>query len=242
MKLGLVSDVHSNQEALRAVLDELDRLGAEKIVCLGDIVGYGPEPDECVALVRERAAWSLLGNHDAMAVGQAMPEYINLHARRAMEWTRRNLSPESADYLRGLPFVKREEGAVFVHSSPRSPADWSYVATLEDVVEISEFFSEPVCFLAHTHRPMLALREEDGRFRILDADRLAMKKGERLVVNVGSVGQPRDNDPRATAALFDTESRQISFVRVPYDVGAVQKKMLERGLPEFLAMRLARGC
>ncbi len=91
MKLGLVSDVHSNQEALRAVLDELDRRGAEKIVCLGDIVGYGPEPDECVALVRERAAWSLLGNHDAMAVGQATPEYINLRARRAMEWTRRHL-------------------------------------------------------------------------------------------------------------------------------------------------------
>ncbi|MBO7130947.1 MAG: metallophosphoesterase family protein [Fibrobacterales bacterium] len=242
MKLGLISDVHSNLEALQAVLDELERLGAEKIVCLGDVVGYGPDPDECVALVRDRAAWSLLGNHDAMAVGQAMPDYINLHARRAMEWTKRHLSPESADYLRKLPFLKREEGAVFVHSSPRSPADWSYVTTLEDVVEISEFFSEPLCFLAHTHRPMLALRDAAGRFGIVDADRFELGEGERLVVNVGSVGQPRDNDPRATAVLADTGTRRISFVRVPYDVQAVQKKMLERGLPEFLAMRLARGC
>ena len=241
MKLAVVSDVHANLEAFRAILDLVRAEGADRVVCLGDLVGYGPEPNECVELASRSVDWCLLGNHDAMAVGQSMPLYINSHARSAMEWTRSVLSDESRAYLRAMPFYRREEGCFFVHSSPRAPADWSYVTSLEEAMEAFDYFSERVCFLAHTHRPMFALREPAGVFRRAEGDSLVLAEGQRLIVNAGSVGQPRDNDPRAAAVLFDAEKPSFRVVRAEYDVAAVQEKMRRHGLSDFLAARLSRG-
>ena len=241
VKYGIFSDIHGNLEALQAVMERMDELGVERRVCLGDVVGYGPNPNECVQVVRARADIAILGNHDSVALGWEASENFNFYARRAIEWTRDNLSEDSKTYLKSLRYMECENDLCFVHASPHSPADWYYITDLEDAADSFSFFKERICFIGHTHFPVIVVREGEQAFRICDSYSYVPRPGERLLVNDGSVGQPRDRNPMAAFAICESDTGAVDVHRVPYDVEKTQAKMRGLEFADFLVARLAEG-
>lgn len=240
MKIAILSDLHSNGDALDAVLLHARTEGAEEWWCLGDIVGYGAEPDKVVDLVRELGAVTVAGNHDWAASGLLSTRQFNKHAAFAAHWTAKNTSATNLAWLAGLPLVERRENARMVHATPSAPEEWNYCMRIEDALVELRSFDEMMCMIGHSH--YAGVFEQDGDdIRYTRAAELRLRAGRRYLVNVGSVGQPRDGDPRAAYALYDTESGLLRHVRVVYDVGAAQAKILAAGLPPFLASRLAAG-
>ena len=241
MRIAVVSDVHSNLPALQAVLASIGSVDA--LWQLGDVVGYGPDPDAVALLLREAGAAGVRGNHDAAVLGDVSIEDFNDAARRAVEWTRAQVSPHARAYLAALPQILVPEGLDFtlVHGSPRDPI-WEYLLTARDARENFRAFSTRFCLIGHSHVPVV-FRERRGRIEALAIDpgsRLELGDG-RAFLNPGSVGQPRDGDPRASYLVLDTEAGQATWHRVRYDIGATQTKMLELGLPRSLAERLSYG-
>jgi diadenosine tetraphosphatase ApaH/serine/threonine PP2A family protein phosphatase len=241
MRYGIYSDIHGNLEALQAVLESMKSLGVERRICLGDLVGYCANPNECVDVIRGNSDLVILGNHDSVALGRETSENFNFYARRAIEWTRENLSKESIDFLNGLSYLENEGELCFVHASPRSPADWYYVTSLDDAVDAFSFFRQRVCFVGHTHWPVIVVMEGEQSFRICDTLSYTLEKGQRMLVNVGSVGQPRDRNPLASWTICDSETLSVEIVRVPYDIGKTQKKMRDNEFADFLVHRLSEG-
>jgi diadenosine tetraphosphatase ApaH/serine/threonine PP2A family protein phosphatase len=213
----------------------------ERKVCLGDIVGYGVDTDECVDLVRENMDFCLIGNHDSVAVKNESSEGFNPYAKQAIEWTQKHLSKESVAYIRSLPYIHEENDICFVHASPLSPADWVYVTDLEDALNAFDHFSERYCFVGHTHSPVIIASRPLAIPKILDEYEYVIANTERLLVNVGSVGQPRDRDPRACWCLLDTETKCVRLIRVDYDIRETQNRMKKQGMPSFLIDRLSVG-
>jgi len=241
MLYGICSDIHSNATAFRAVLESMRDNGVERKVCLGDIVGYGVDTDECVDLVRENMDFCLIGNHDSVAVKNESSEGFNPYAKQAIEWTQKHLSKESVAYIRSLPYIHEENDICFVHASPLSPADWVYVTDLEDALNAFDHFSERYCFVGHTHSPVIIASRPLAIPKILDEYEYVIANTERLLVNVGSVGQPRDRDPRACWCLLDTETKCVRLIRVEYDIRKTQNRMKKQGMPSFLIDRLSVG-
>ena len=241
MLYGICSDIHSNATAFKAVLESMRDNGVERKVCLGDIVGYGVDTDECVDLVRENMDFCLIGNHDSVAVKNESSEGFNPYAKQAIEWTQKHLSKESVAYIRSLPYIHEENDICFVHASPLSPADWVYVTDLEDALNAFDHFSERYCFVGHTHSPVIIASRPMAIPKILDEYEYVIANTERLLVNVGSVGQPRDRDPRACWCLLDTETKCVRLIRVEYDIRETQNRMKKQGMPSFLIDRLSVG-
>lgn len=241
MIYGIYSDIHGNLEALQAVLDRMKELGVQRRICLGDLVGYCANPNECVDLIRQNSDVVILGNHDSVALGRETSENFNFYARRAIEWTRENLSPASSEFLQKLPYLEAEDELCFVHASPRSPADWYYVTSLDDAVDAFSFFRQRVCFVGHTHWPVIVVMEGETSFRICDTLSYTLEPGQRMLVNVGSVGQPRDRNPMASFAICDSKALSVEIERVPYDIGKTQKKMRDLDFADFLINRLSEG-
>ena len=241
MLYGICSDIHSNATAFKAVLESMRDNGVERKVCLGDIVGYGVDTDECVDLVRENMDFCLIGNHDSVAVKNESSEGFNPYAKQAIEWTQKHLSKESVAYIRSLPYIHEENDICFVHASPLSPADWVYVTDLEDALNAFDHFSERYCFVGHTHSPVIIASRPMAIPKILDEYEYVIANTERLLVNVGSVGQPRDRDPRACWCLLDTETKCVRLIRVEYDIRKTQNRMKKQGMPSFLIDRLSVG-
>lgn len=237
---AILSDIHSNLEALLAVLEAADGGGASLVTCLGDVVGYGANPNEAVDLLSGRSDLAVMGNHDRAAFEPGAESGMNDWARTAAEWTRAQMGEDEAAYLSDLPLTARSTGALFVHSSPESPERWSYVLTLDDARRAFSSFREPLCFIGHSHTPAF-FEEANEQVRALDGDTLELRAGRRYMVNVGSVGQPRDGDPRASFALFDSGSRRVKIVRVAYDVETAREKIISAGLPRELGDRLLEG-
>ena len=232
MKIAVLSDIHSNLEALNAVLAEIEARGVEAIYCLGDIVGYGAEASACVDLVREACAQSVLGNHDlAVATGRgtrALPP----DGQEAARHNRAQLSEAQRTWLAALPLKAEAHGCTFVHATPELPEAWYRVDSY--VIAQAQFghFATDVCFVGHTHTPAVM------------ADRLGVlqvRPGNRYLINVGSVGQPRDQNPRACVAFFDTEAFRYELVRVPYHLERAGARIIAAGLPRRLADRLQEG-
>jgi diadenosine tetraphosphatase ApaH/serine/threonine PP2A family protein phosphatase len=238
---GFFSDIHSNLPALEAVLLSMQQNGVEKHICLGDIVGYGPHPEECVAKIRKVSACTILGNHDNVMIGRELPEYFNSNALKTIEWTKAHISEDSINFLKTLPYMAEENNMLFVHASPKSPADWFYVTGLDDAVDAFDFFTQELCFIGHTHCPIIVVRESNGSYRVVDDSTCKLNKGERALINVGSVGQPRDRDPRASWCLYNSSTKEIELMRVNYDVESIQKVMQAKDFPPFLIHRLAEG-
>jgi len=239
MRIAVLSDIHANLPALEAVLAALGSVDA--VWHLGDVVGYGPHPDEVVARLRMLGAIGVRGNHDAAALGVLDTEWFNADARRAVEWTAKRISPDTRDWLAGLP-VRAELGEItLVHGSPRDET-WEYVTSTSDARENLAAFATPYCLYGHTHLPA-AWRAGAGRVEPLrPAPGFALPLDERrLLLNPGSVGQPRDGDPRASALVLDTAARRATWHRVAYPIATTQAAMRAAALPAGLVMRLERG-
>ncbi len=240
MRFGIISDIHGNLEALYTVLECLEREGVDQYVCLGDIVGYGANPNECMGVITSLTDKVVVGNHDHAAVGLVDLRYFNPYAREAAIWTAGVLTQENRDYLRGLPLTISEDDILFVHSTPSRPEKWRYLFLDDDVELQMRHYEEKLCFVGHSHQPLAFIKVGD---KIPEASRLpvSLKNNLRYVINVGSVGQPRDYDPRAAYVIADLESETIELKRVPYDVETAQAKIIRAGLPSFLAERLSIG-
>jgi diadenosine tetraphosphatase ApaH/serine/threonine PP2A family protein phosphatase len=243
MKVGVFSDVHGNLESLNAVLDELARLGMDRLWCLGDVVGYGANPGECIDRVREAAQVVILGNHDAACTGSEDAAYFNPNAKAAVAWTMDHLSEAHKAWLRGLPVSESINDTLLVHASPFEPEHWHYVHTRMRPDDLAQSFGATqarVIFVGHSHQQMVLVNREDEFYRFLGTS-LHLEPGYRYLVNVGSTGQPRDGDTRAAFAVYDTDAGTIALHRVAYDVAAAQRKIREAGLPPILADRLENG-
>lgn len=247
MRLGLITDVHSNTEALTAVLRELDGLDVDAVLHLGDVVGYGAEPDACCELLRSRAQLSLMGNHDAAVCGVMDTAWFASHAKAAVDWTIANLSEANLEWVARSPYLHREGEYLFSHGSPVNPAAFRYVLTPFDADEIFAWAAAQakgvrVVFVGHAHQ-CLVFRPDGLPYRIVDGvqeQELDVSTG-RWVINVGSVGQPRDGDPRACFAVLDTEAGRYRAYRVAYDFAETGRKIIAAGLPEILSARLTVG-
>jgi len=240
MSFAIISDVHSNEEALSAVLEDIEKRGVEEIYFLGDAVGYGPDPNECIKLLRKKCTVLLAGNHDWAVLGLTEVAYFNDNARAAVKWTDDVITDRNRKALNGFPLVKaiEEKDLFLVHAAPYEPEDWHYLFSPLQAVDAFNYFKQRICVVGHSHVPFIA--EETSEGKIVPHERgIKFRKGSRYVINVGSVGQPRDGDPRACYALF--ENNGVQFVRVKYDIDATQKKMEEAGLPAPLILRLSVG-
>jgi diadenosine tetraphosphatase ApaH/serine/threonine PP2A family protein phosphatase len=240
MRYAVISDIHSNLEALQEVFNDIERQHVDSILCLGDIVGYGANPNECVALLRERAHTIVAGNHDYAAVDLTPIEVFNPYARSATEWTQKNLNATSAEFLRALPLSKQVDGVRLVHATPRDPEQWRYILHPSEAATELAGMEETLCFIGHSHLP--GVFERNGRSsRLRSFGPLTLEGAGRYLVNVGSVGQPRDGNPDAAYVVFDTESASVELHRVPYDIATARSKILAAGLPRVLGDRLERG-
>jgi len=217
---GIIADIHSNLEALQAILPELR--GVDQIICLGDIVGYGPNPNECLEVIRQNRITTIAGNHDKAAVGELQTTNFNPNARRAIGWTAEQLTEANKHYLTNLPLTLEFPEFQVVHGSLAGPLE-EYIFSLAEAAPTFDLMGKGLLFVGHTHQPLNLTREN------------------KIIVNPGSVGQPRDNDPRASFGIYDSVKHEFAWHRVAYDISAVQEKMRAAGLPKFLADRLATG-
>ncbi|MCX5800916.1 MAG: metallophosphoesterase family protein [Candidatus Eisenbacteria bacterium] len=240
MRYAIISDVHANLEALEAVLKEIDSLTADRIVCLGDTVGYGANPNECTEIIRDRAGVAVLGNHDQAATDGTSVEWFNTHARAAIIWTKEVLKPECAEFLKNLPYTASIDGARLVHANPSEPGGWNYIFEPTEASYEFRCFDERVCFIGHSHFPLFFVKEGRSCKAVLP-EPLKLEQDKRYIVNVGSVGQPRDHVPAASFATLDLPEGIVEFRRVEYDRRLAYEKILKAGLPRFLAERLLVG-
>ncbi len=242
MKILIISDIHANLTAFQTVLDHAGGKW-DYVWCLGDVVGYGPDPNECVELLNTMPHLCLAGNHDWAALGRLDIRTFNPDARRAVEWTQNALKPENIAYLEALPVTFVIGPYTLVHASPREPV-WEYI--LEPLVAALNFphFETPYCFVGHTHQPVIyELINESGDTRAREPQYYEKRalNGHRVIINPGSVGQPRDQNPDAAYAILDTEANTFEHRRVPYAIHEVQARMRDYGFPERLITRLEHG-
>jgi predicted phosphodiesterase len=242
MRIGVISDVHANLEALDAVLAHLDGQAPDLLVCLGDFVGYGPDPNACIERLQPRLRAAVVGNHDQAAIGVRGIEDFNLYAQAAITWTQRALADPARTFLRGLPLRLEVEGLLLVHGSPRQPTD-EYVhdtRTARASLAADQF---RIALVGHTHQPVVfeeAKRRTCAR-GLLPEVPFRLDPTRRYIINVGSVGQPRDGDPRAAYVILDPPAGTVTLYRVSYPIEQTQRKMEAAGLPVALIERLALG-
>jgi predicted phosphodiesterase len=240
VRVAVLSDIHSNLVALNAVLDSAGSVDA--VWHLGDVVGYGPDPDGVVERLASVDAVGVAGNHDRAAIGGREIDWFNDDAKAAMEWTRRTISPQTIAWLRALPETRTESGTLLVHGSPRDPI-WEYVMSASVARANLDVLPTRVGLYGHTHLPMAWTKRGDGVTGHLPDDNptVALDGEDRFLVNPGSVGQPRDGDPRAGWLELDTETWAGTWHRVAYDIQDVQTAMRAAGLPARLVERLRHG-
>jgi predicted phosphodiesterase len=232
VKLAIISDIHGNLEALTSTIEEVRRRGIDEIICLGDVIGYGPDPSGCLAILREQQIPCVMGNHDAASFDKDVLSTFSALARIAMEWTITRLNTEEIDFLRTLPYRVERHGLTFVHASPLNPEEFNYLFDIDDASDNFRAFDTHLCFIGHTHQPAVFCEDLIGRKVIRDV---------RAIVNVGSVGQPRDGNPNAAFGIFDTVTGEFEPVRVASPVEVTAKKIYAAGLPRQLGERLVFG-
>jgi predicted phosphodiesterase len=239
MRLAIFSDIHSNLEALEAVLADARARECTQFVCLGDVVGYNANPHECVELVREMDCPLVKGNHDEQASLAESSRDFNEMAEQAIAWTRKNLTEDDKAWLRGLRLQRQVRDFTIVHATLDTPEQWGYVFNNLDAAASFTYQHTTVCFFGHTHVPMAFIRDEGvKRVRI---ERLRIEPTKKYFINTGSVGQPRDADWRAAYCIYHIEKNVVEQRRLKYNLAAAQKKIIEAGLPRLLAERLAIG-
>jgi predicted phosphodiesterase len=245
LRAAVISDVHSNQPALETTLAAIDEVGVDEVWCLGDVVGYGAQPDACADLIQQRCAVCLAGNHDLAVLGSLDIATFSETAATAVEWTRENISPATVEFLRGLDPAGVRSGVSLSHASPSDPI-WEYVLSVDQAEAGLDAQEQRVGLIGHSHialfftRPEGARRSEAQGAQAGDGAVLGLESGDWLL-NPGSVGQPRDSDPRAAWLELDTEEWTARYHRVSYDIATAAETILAAGLPSQLAERLAVG-
>lgn len=243
MRYAILGDIHSNLTALETVLAEIEACDVDAILSVGDIVGYGAAPSQAIQLVRELGVTAVKGNHDSAVAGELDTRLFNPFARLAAEWTTEVLSEEELQWLRELPLVTHLEHCTVAHGTLAHPERFDYVQSIEDADPSLDEMTSGVCFVGHTHVPVSIMRLADDPQRTAYTIDTELDLGEigRALINVGSVGQPRDEDPRTSWALFDSSSQQYTLNRVEYEVDREARRIRDAGLPEILADRLFLG-
>jgi diadenosine tetraphosphatase ApaH/serine/threonine PP2A family protein phosphatase len=241
VRYGFVADIHGNIDALKAILKSIyDDGNIDQMFCGGDIVGYGANPSECIALVRDLGWPVVAGNHDYAALGRMDLSYFNPLAKEAIEWTAEALLEEDRKWLEHLPLLQEGDSFTLVHGTLDRPDAFGYILSELDARTTLRILKKDFCFTGHSHYPCLFIEQENDL--VFTRDEVAtVDKLERALVNVGSVGQPRDGDPRACWIVFDVEARTVTTHRVPYDIEEAANKIIDAGLPEPLAERLYDG-
>ena len=243
MRYAILADIHANLEAFTAVLEDISgRDDIEAIWCLGDIVGYGPDPGRCIEILTQCQHIGIAGNHDMAAIGRVDTSYFNPLAAAAIQWTSGQLTHEQVQYLQNLPETLQQGDFTLVHGSPMQPL-WEYVVSTGIAIRNFTYIETDCCLVGHSHAPMAFKQEKGGGctpVHLTPGIRLALG-GSKMIINPGGVGQPRDGDPRASYAIYDSEREMVSVYRVDYDIEATQKKIMAAGLPMQLMTRLEAG-
>jgi diadenosine tetraphosphatase ApaH/serine/threonine PP2A family protein phosphatase len=243
MRIGIISDIHSNLEALREVLAALERLRPDRVMCLGDVVGYGASVNECCELVRQVAEVTLLGNHDAAVSGRMDYGFYYDAARHALDWTAARIEPDHLEWLRSLPYAHRIGEVGFTHGNPVLPEAYEYVFALEQAKELVPHYAAlaDVNFIGHSHLCKAFAVNQAGDVTEVVATRFGLRRGYKYVISVGSVGQPRDCDNRACFVLYDSDARTVEYHRVSYDIEASAQKIFDADLALNFGKRLFLG-
>lgn len=241
MRRAIISDIHGNQHALEAVLRDMEKEVVEDVICLGDIVGYGAFPHECLARVRDCCSLVLKGNHDAAAGSDSVLDGYYEDARVSLEWTRTRLSEEERAYLAQLPLVSRTKRATYVHATLDDPEAWGYLEYPTDIEAHFAFQETHTCFCGHTHFPGIYNADNPSGYELSWNTPIQLPGDRKFLLNVGSVGQPRDRDTRACYLIYDELQGVVTFKRVRYEIGRAQTGIRAVKLPRFLAERLADG-
>jgi predicted phosphodiesterase len=241
MLYGIISDIHGNLEALNSVLGRLGKV--DQIVNLGDIVGYGPNPNECINKLKELNVPTVAGNNDKVASGEIDPEWFNKNAKNSILWTGEQLTKTNKAYLKNLPLVVTGDDFQFVHGSLRYPLD-EYVTSLSEAIPTFEKMTRQLCFIGHSHSPMFIAKTKEGDYSgraLKDGEEVLVDNFDKIIINVGGVGQPRDGDPRACFGTYNSKTKIFTLHRVEYDIKKVQEKMKKAKLPQSLIDRLSLG-
>lgn len=240
-RYAIFADIHSNLHALEAVLQEYRRESPDQYLCLGDVVGYAAFPNECVESIRRCAAVTIAGNHDWASVGLFDPEYFNQHALAAINWTKNTLDESSQNFLRTLGLVYHNSDLTCVHGTLDKPDEFNYLSGEYAIQRTFALLRADICFVGHTHVPAVFMKRKDAIVLFREQDSFDLEKDCAYIVNVGSVGQPRDGISDAAYCLYDSEKRTLRIKRACYDVSAARDKIVASGLPRFLGDRLLLG-
>ncbi|RJO65603.1 MAG: metallophosphoesterase [Candidatus Omnitrophota bacterium] len=242
MKYGIFSDVHGNLEALEAVIAAYQGESIDRYLCVGDVVGYGADPCKCIEKIKSLIPVTVVaGNHDWASIDLFSVAYFNPQAAKAIEWTRRELDTAAEVFLRSLPLVHTEEVFTLVHGSLDSPHDFNYIIDGYNAEQTFIRMQTAVCFVGHSHVAGVFVKDATDRLSYLSEYPIEIKKGNHYLINVGSVGQPRDGNPRACYCVFDTDSRKLDIRRAAYNIRSARGKIIKAGLPRFLGDRLLAG-
>jgi diadenosine tetraphosphatase ApaH/serine/threonine PP2A family protein phosphatase len=242
LRYAIVSDVHGNLEALEASLADIGRRRVDSLLFLGDAVGYGPDPDACLKLLRDEADICLAGNHDWAVLGLTDITCFNPVAAAAVLWTKGVIKPENRDYLAQYELITTTYDMCLTHATPYEPEAWHYIFTLGMEAKLSfGCFDTQLCFVGHSHVPVIIEQDTAGKFYLHRENTIDLHSGHKYIINVGSVGQPRDGNPDSCYGIYDTSREMVELVRVTYDTARVQQKIIDAGLPASLAKRLAMG-
>jgi predicted phosphodiesterase len=238
VKYAIISDIHSNLEALNTVIKFLQSQKINKIICLGDIVGYGPHPNECITIIKNECDVCIMGNHDHAVLGLTDISYFNQFAKESVLWTREQLTDESRSFLTNLSFTFETENTLFVHSTPVEPEEWNYILSTQEANIYLEKINFRLVFIGHSHVPVVF---SSGHGPVFEKSMILDLEKEKYIVNVGSVGQPRNKDPRSCFVLYNDEQNTIEYVLLDYDIKKTYQDIIEKRLPPFLATRLLSG-
>jgi predicted phosphodiesterase len=239
MKYAIIADIHGNLDAFQVVLEDIRAQNATHIVCLGDVVGYNARPKECLDIVRSMNIPCVKGNHDEYCSTENHLEGFNPHAAEAVQWTRNQLTVEDKKWLNDLKYTRMAANFTMVHATLDAPDRWGYVFDKLAAAASFPYQNTQMCFFGHTHVPVAFMR--DTVVRGGTYSKFKVDPSKKYFINVGAVGQPRDNNPKAAYVIYDMVAQTIELRRLDYDIAAAQQKILEAGLPERLAERLAYG-
>ena len=241
MRYGIFSDIHSNLEALESVISAYKNESVDNYLCIGDVVGYAANPKECIERVRNITAVTVAGNHDWATVNLFSIDFFNEYAKEAISWTMRNIGNADSDFLKSLKLFYKNEDLTIVHGTLDNPQEFNYLTDGYIAEETFSIMETNTCFVGHTHKPGVFMKGIDGRIHYSQDEPCYIRPENKYIINVGSVGQPRDGDPKAAYCIYDTEKKEILIKRVGYDILAQRNKIIDSGLPKFLGDRLLMG-